>query len=249
MRARCGVLLGVCFLFLTGALGADDQADAKAVVERAVKAMGGADKVARFATAAFKCQIAHEQDGQQLLIAGAGAWQGLDRIRFDAEFTQGGESRKLVVIINGDMGWEKKGEAVRDTQEELLRTLKSAFYTLQMPYLLPGLKDQAFTLTLQGEQKVENKEAVGLGVRHKDHQDVTVLFDKETGLPVKSESRLTDPNGKEITVEYLYSDFREAHGVKQPMKITVKGDGNEFVVTLSALESKDKVDASEFARP
>jgi hypothetical protein len=243
------VLLGVCFLVLTGALGADEQADARAVVERAVKAMGGADMVARFATATFKCQIAHEQDGQQVLIAGAGAWQGLDKVRFDAEFTQGGEGGKLVIVINGDMGWAKKGDAVRDAREELLRTLKSAFYTLQMPYLLPGLKDKAFTLTLQGEQKVENKEAVGLVVRHPAHQDVTVLFDKETGLPIKSESRLTDPNGKEITVEFLYSDFQEAKGVKQPMKITVKGDGNEFVVTLSAIESKDKVDESEFARP
>jgi hypothetical protein len=118
-----------------------------------------------------------------------------------------------------------------------------------MPHLLPQLKDPAFTLTPQGEQRVDNKNAVGITIGHKDHQDVVVLFDKETGLPVKSACRITEPGGQEITVEFLYSDFQEVKGVMHPMKITIKNPNGDIVVELSAIEPKDKVDDSEFAQP
>lgn len=249
MRAGCWKLVGVCLFFAVVLLRADEQADAKAIVGRALTAMGGADKVARFSTAAFKCKITHEHNGQQLQIGGDGVWQGLERIRFNAEFDHGGQPRKLVVIINGDMGWEKKGEQSREAPEPLIRTLKSAFYTMQMLYLLPSLKDQAFTVSLQGEQKLDDRAAVGLTVNHSSHQPVTVLFDKESGLPVKSESRITDPNGKEILVEFFYRDYQETDGSKRPWKIFVKGDGNEFHIELTELVAKEKIDDSEFARP
>ena len=32
-------------------------------------------------------------------------------------------------------------------------------------------------------------------VSHKDRKDVSLYFDKETGLPAKSETRLTDRHG------------------------------------------------------
>ena len=133
--------------------------------------------------------------------------------------------------------------------EGMVPAIKRAFYALRMPHLLPGLKDPAYAVAPQGEQKVDGKDAVGLTVNHKDHPGVSVAFDKETGLPVKSECRITDPSGKEITVEFFYSDFREVSGVKHPMKITLKADGGEFGVEISEIQPKDKVDESEFAKP
>jgi hypothetical protein len=249
MRAVCWGSLGACLLVLGGAPAADDRADARAVVEKAVKAMGGAEKVARFAAATVKFKVTHEQDGRQEMLVGSGAWQGLDKVRIEGELGAGGEGRKLLVIINGDAGWEKKGDQGRDTPEGLVPALKSAFYALRMPHLLPGLKDQAFTLATRGGQPVEGKDAVALSVNHKDRPEVTVLFDKETGLPVKSQTRITGPDGREITVEFFYSDYREVNGVKHPMKIVLKADGNEFTIELSEILQKDQVDESEFAKP
>jgi hypothetical protein len=249
MRAVCWALLGVYLLLFSGGLRAAEQADAKAVLDKALKAMGGADKVAKFSTATVKCKVTHDDNGQQATIVGEGAWQGLDKVRFAGELSRGGESRKILLIINGDAGWMKNGDEVRDAPEPLLRTLKAAFYAMQMPFLLPGLKNEAFTLATQGDQQVDNKDAVALAVNHKDRQEVTVLCDKETGLPVKSQSRLIDPEGKEITVEFFYSDFQEANGVKRPMRILLKGDGKEFAIEISEVEPKDKVDDTEFARP
>ena len=79
--------------------------------------------------------------------------------------------------------------------------------------------------------------------------DVTLFFDKQTSLLVKCETRLTDPNNKEITVEFSYSDFKDVDGVKHPMKIKFKAEGGEFGIEISEIQPKDKVDDSEFAKP
>ncbi|MCI0463181.1 MAG: hypothetical protein L0Z62_40055 [Gemmataceae bacterium] len=249
MRALCWGFLGAGFLVLTAALRADDQADTKAVLDKALQAMGGAEKLAKFSVGTVKCRITHERNGQQALVAAEGTWRGLDKIRFEGEITVGGQNRKILLVINGDMGWEKKGDQGRDAPEGLVAALKKAFYALQMPHLLPQLKNPAFTLAIQGEQKVENKEVVALSIGHTNHQEVSVLFDKETGLPLKSQTQINDPNGKEITVEFFYSDFQEVNGVKHPMKITLTADGNEFVIEISEIQAKDQVDDSAFAQP
>jgi len=128
--------------------------------------------------------------------------------------------------------------------------MKAALYALRMPQLLPDLKGKDFMLSNLGEVKVGDKPALGIGLSHKDHKDVNLFFDKETGLPAKSEVRITDPNGKELTIEYLYSDYKESDGVKNPMKIAI----SKFKATcLSVLENVNKtgrpVRVTRFGKP
>jgi outer membrane lipoprotein-sorting protein len=249
MRALGHVSLVATFLVLAGALRADDQADARAILDKAARAMGGEEKLAKFTAGTVKCKIVHEQNGQQFTIVGEGAWQGHDKMRLGGDLTAGGNSGRVLMVINGNMGWAQKGGQTQDAPEGLVTSFKQAFYAIRMPQFLPSLKDKAYTLAPLGEQKIEDREAVGLTIGHKDHQDVRLHFDKETGLPIKSETRMTDPVGKEFAVEFFYSDYKDTDGGKQPMKITLKADGNEFVVELSEIQPKDKVDDSEFAKP
>jgi hypothetical protein len=143
----------------------------------------------------------------------------------------------------------KKGEEVQDAPEAALAVIKEAWYALRMVHLLPGLKGPAYQLSPLGEANVNGRPAVGISVAHEGRKPVNVHFDKQTTLPVKSEVRLTDPEGKEITLEYFYSDFQEAEGVKHPMKLAIKADGKEFAVEISEIKPKDKVDDGEFAKP
>jgi hypothetical protein len=249
MRAvSCG-LLAAWFLAFAGAIRADDQADAKAIIDKALKAMGGADKVAKFKAGSWKAKATGEEGGNKITLTTEATWQGLDKIRVDADAEFNGMTKKALFVINGDKGWMKHDEMVRDAPEGELPVIKEAFYALRMPHLLPGLKDKAFTLSPLGETKVNDKPAVGITVAHKDHKDVSVHFDKETGLPVKSEVRVTNPGGKEFAIEYVYSDFKETDGVKHPMKITIKADREEVVVEVNEIKAKDKVEESEFAKP
>jgi hypothetical protein len=249
MRAVFWGSLVSCFVAFAGAVRADDQADARAVIDKALKAMGGAEKVGKFAAGTVKCKITHEHNGQQHVLEGTGAWQGLDKIRLEGELTGESQGGKVMMVVNGENGWAKKGDQVNDAPEGLVPAIKQGFYALRMPHLLPGLKDKAFILSPLGEVKVDDKDAVSINVNHKDHKDVSVFFDKETGLPVKSQSTFADPSGKELPVEYFYSDYKEVEGVKHPMKITIKADDVQFVVEISEVQPKDKVDDSEFAKP
>jgi hypothetical protein len=236
-------------LVLTGVLRADDQADAKAVVDKALKAMGGEAKVAKFKAGTWKGKATAQEGGKEIILISEGTWQGTDKLHLDAEVTIGGQTEKVLAVINGDKGWVKLKDMVREAPDGELPMMKSALYAMRMPHLLADLKGKDFTLSNLGEVKVGDQPALGIGVAHKDQKDVSLFFDKETGLPAKSEVRVSEPSGKEITIEYLYTEYKEMDGIKHPMKITIKADGMEIVLELSEIKSKDKVEESEFAKP
>jgi hypothetical protein len=236
-------------LVLGGALRADDQADAKAVVDKALKAMGGEDKVAKFKSGTWKGKASAQEGGNEIVLTNEGTWQGTDRLRIDAEITVAGKTDKVMAVINGDKGWVKARDMVREAPDGELTMMKAALYALRMPQLLHDLKGKDFMLSNLGEVKVGDKPALGIRVSHKEHKDVSLFVDKETGLPAKSEVNITDPTGKELTIEYLFSEYKESDGVKNPMKIVIKADGKEIVFELSEIKSKDKVEDSEFAKP
>src|SRR5437667_311938 len=77
-----------------------------------------------------------------------------------------------------------------------------------------------------GETKLTRLKAA-----RKEHREVQVFFDKETGLLVKTVTRVKDNQGggKDLNQETYYSDHKEIAGVKVPMKFTVLRDGKPFL--------------------
>ena len=72
-------------------------------------------------------------------------------------------------------------------------------------------------------------------VSHKGHADVSLYFDKDTGMLVKSERKAKDPMaGTDVQQENLYSDYQDIDGVKHYKKRTINRDGkvyNEINIT------------------
>ena len=92
MRVMCCGSVLTCFVVLAGVVRGDDAANARAAVERALKAMGG-DKIARWPAGTFQCKITGEQQGRQATLTGGGAWQGLDKLRFPSPVPVGSRIR------------------------------------------------------------------------------------------------------------------------------------------------------------
>jgi hypothetical protein len=243
----CSLVLG---LSVGGWSRADDSAEAKAVIDKAVKAMGGADKVAKFKTGSFRGKGSGQEGGKEISVTMEGLWQGLSQYRIDAEATHDGRTEKVLIVVNGDKGWAKARDKTEDAPEGVAVLIKNGLYTLRTPLLLPEWKDdKAFRLTHLGELNINGKTAVGVSAVHKDMKDVSLYFDKDTGLPLKSEVHLTEPQGKEITLEFYYDDYKEKDGVKSPSKVTAKFEDKEFVMEFAELKAKDKIEESEFAKP
>jgi hypothetical protein len=136
-----------------------------------------------------------------------------------------------------------------EVPKNIFPVLKEVFTAIRMPHMLPSLREKEFKLSPLGEIKIDDRTAVGMVIARKDYRDVNLYFDKETGLPVKSEVRVTDPNGQEVAIEYGYRDYKENNGLKHCTRVTVKADGKEFTLELSDLQPQGKLDVSVFAEP
>src|SRR5581483_481009 len=93
-----------------------------------------------------------------------------------------------------------------------------------------ALRDQRFRLSLVGETQVEGRPALGLRVEQEGWPAVNLFYDKESGLPVKSEVRVKDPTtAQEVSDEFFLSEYREADGRKHYTRVVGKRNGNDYV--------------------
>lgn len=241
-------------LAATGAARADDQADLKKVIDKAIKATGGEEKLAKFHANTFKEKgkfYGMSEEGTP--FTGEFAVQHPDKMRVKIEADAGGNSFTFIQVVDGDKVWRKINDDVMEvTDKDEVAEIKEQTYVGNVARLLPLVKDNGYTLAALGEAKVGGKPAVGVRVSHKGHRDVSLYFDKDTGLLAKVESVVKDmmAGGKEVTQEELFSNYKDVGGLKHPMTVLINRDGKKYVDgEISDFELKEKLDDSVFAKP
>jgi hypothetical protein len=252
MRKFLGVATA-CSLFLTmtGPVRAADDAAVRAVVDKAIKAHGGADNLAKVKALVLKGKGKAHAMGNEFDYTSTFSIQNPDKLRMEMSFEIMGMAFTFIQVFDGAKGWVKLMDKTTEMSKEAITEAKEQMHSRQVTSLLP-LKDKENKLGTLGEAKVEGKEAVGVLVSRKGFRDVSLWFDKKSGLLVKSETRAKDvQNGnEEYAAETYYSDYKEKDGVQHAMKITLKRDGKPFVEgETTEIEVKDKLDADTFAKP
>jgi len=235
---------------------ADDKADADAAlaqVDKAIKALGEEKKLAQLQSGRCKGKMSGKVKDADLALTCTVLWQGVDKHRIDVDIAVGGENIKGVLVLNGKSGWFKQGDNTNELPENAVPFAREMLYCVRLPQLLTGLKDKAFKLKPVQETMIKDRAATGIWIVHEDHKDAGLYFDKENGLPLKSEIRLNDPQGNEVNFEFFYSDYKEVSGVKHPTKIAVKGPVDqtaaEFELELSEIQLDEKTVDMDFAKP
>jgi hypothetical protein len=248
-QSRCA-LLAFGFFLATVPAEADDAADARALVEKAVKAQGGQEKLEKFAAHTSKFKGTFHGMGQAIPMTGEISSQGADRFKMEAEVEAGGMKFRFVSVLAGDKGWVRVGDATTEMDKDQLAEAEEQAYAGWVGTLAP-LKDKEFTLAAIGEAKVNDKPALGVKVSRKGRRDVDLYFDKETGLLVKTETRVKDEgSGQEVTEENYPGEYKEVQGTKQPTKFTVKRDGKLWVEgEATEQQLAEKLDDGVFAKP
>ena len=145
---------------------------------------------------------------------------------------------------------DRLGDDVKELDKDALTEGLEQGHAGHVAGLYP-LTDKAYTLAATGEIKVNDKPALGVKVSAKGHRDVTLYFDKESGMLVKSEHTVKDEgSGQEVQEESFYSEYKEVQGTKQPMKFTVNRDGKLWVQgEASEVHLSEKLDDNAFAKP
>lgn len=252
MRTTLSASLGIGLLLgVLGPVQADDQAEALKIIDKALQASGG-DKAAKMKAATWKMKGTFHGLGMPLPFTGEYAFQLPDKSKIVIEFDAGGQKASFATVYNDGKAWRKFNDDVTELDAEKTAEQKEAMYFNNMVRLLI-LKDKAkdFTFKLLGESQVEKRPVVGVKVSGKGHRDITLYFDKESGLLAKSDMRVKDDQtGEEANQETFYSDYKDANGFKHPGKIVIKRDGQLYIENESSdYKLAEKLDASVFEKP
>jgi len=102
-----------------------------------------------------------------------------------------------------------------------------------------------------GESKHGEQTMVGIKVTREGKRDVSMFFDKKTGLLTKVTSRVIDEfSKKEVTQDVVMTGYRDKDGVKVFDKMSILLDGKELLVEeMSDQKMLEKVDEKMFAKP
>jgi hypothetical protein len=241
-------LLGAAFvvgLTVCGSAKADEQA-AKAVLDKAIKAMGGEERLAKIKAFAIKGKGTIIIDGDDVSFTFQSTARGIDQYRSTYEGTAGGEKFTGAVVIDGDKGWRKHDDEVEQLAGKELDDEKRNAYLDVVPVLLTLLKGKAFKL----DSAEEDKTTTGIRAKGPDGKEFTIRFDKESGLPARLSGEVVDEEGDEYIEEMTFEDYREFGGIKVATKSSIKKDGERFI-EVEGMEFKtiDDVDPGTFAEP
>ncbi len=229
---------------------ADGSKDAAAILDKAIKALGGAEKFGKTPAYQLKGKGTINFGGNESSFTAQATAQGLDHYRSEFEADLGGNKIHGVTVINGTKGWRKFGENGMDLSGDVLANEKRNVYLQVLPISLVALKGEGFKLALAGEEKVGDKPAVGLKVTGPEGKDFTIYFDKASGLPVKQVAKVSGFMGEEVTQETTYADYKDFGGVKKATKTTSKRDGEPFLKQeITEFKLLDKVAPETFAEP
>jgi hypothetical protein len=230
-----------------------DAAACKAVIDKAIKALGGEAKLKKAKAVTLKGTGTYYGLGEGVPFTGEWSIQLPRQLRVAIESKANDQTFRMIRVVSGDKGWIKfNDDDVKTMDKEALAEEHHSLYVHWVATLAP-LGDKSLQLAPLGETKVNGQEAVGVRVSHKGRRDVQLYFDKTTGLPVKMETMVKDPQAggdTEYTQETFMSDYKDIDGLKLATKESLKRDGKRFVeVEWTEIRPADKLDDSLFARP
>jgi hypothetical protein len=247
-RLFSGALAAVCLLSLDARVHA--QGDAKAIVDKGIAAIGGADKIAKAAGASWKAKGTLSFNGNESEFALSAVSQGLDKIRTEVEGDFGGNPFKAVTVLAGDKGWRVFGDMPMELDETMIAVEKRNLYLSIAPMLLTPLQAKGFKIEAAGEEKVDGKPAKVVKVTGPDGKDFKLSFDADSGLPVKAVATVAGFGGDEFTQETTFSDYKDFNGIKKATKVVAKRDGEPFLTQqITEFKLLDSVDAATFKEP
>jgi len=228
---------------------ADDKADLQKIIDKAIKAHGGADKVgqAKASTAKMKGKVYGMVDDGIEFTAELKT-QEPDKSRMDISGEFMGAKFEFVHVVNGDKGWKKMMGNTEDMDKDEIEEQKEQRYADRVTRLV-GLKEKGLEFATLGDKKIGERAAIGISVSSKGHRPISMYFDKETGMLLATERRVKE-NSQELSQETIYRDYKDVDGVKQPHKLTINREGKKYLeAEITEYKRVDKLDDGTFDKP
>jgi len=224
------------------------QDDPKAVIQKAIQAKGGADRIDRYPAAVIESKGTLFQGGHTVPFTARTVYELPDRGRIALEQEGLGGKVQAVQVFDGSKARVVVNGHAKELSDVQTRDFRESIHAQNVMRLTPLLKAPGFTLTAAEGTTVGGKPAVGVKVASKDHRDVTLYFDRDTGLLVKAERAVLNPVGKEVKQEQTFADYKAFEGLKHPLHTVVTRDGQKLMESETVdFKPLEKADPKEFA--
>jgi hypothetical protein len=220
--------------------------DPKAIIDKAIQAHGGAELLKKFTAQQTKAKGKFYGLGDAIEYTAEGSIQLPDKVRTVIE----APGFKIIQILNGDKGWVSAMGDTNEMNKEQLQAAKEEVYSAGLTRLVT-LTGAGYELSPLPEAKVGGKAAAGVLVKHKGHKDVSLFFDKESGLLVKSERKAIDAmSGEEYTATAFPTDYKKVEGVMVAHKMTLNKNGDKLIEQeYTDYKLAEKLDDKPFEKP
>jgi len=227
-----------------------DEKDASATIDKAIKALGGDEKLGKAQTVTWKQKGTVTINGTDNEMSFDLTWKGLDHYRSEFKGHFNDNDFVGLTLLNGDKGWVRFGDMEHDMEGEELANEKRRIYLSFTPAIILPLKGKGFKTEAAGEEKVGDKPAAVVKVTGPDGKDFKLYFDKASGLPVKMVAQVVGFGGDEFEQETTFADYKDFDGIKKATKVDSKRDGEKFInMQITDFKVLDKVGDETFSKP
>jgi hypothetical protein len=252
--------------FVAATPAKDEQAEAEAILDKAIAAAGGQDKLTKLKSFTIKCieKNWHESSGTVSENTAEFSYDYPLRERRQRTRGTGETSFTSTTILNGDKAWLTADGKTRRIEDKILPDALAEF-TVFPVRKWPLYKNKEYKLAPLSESSLGDKRVIGLKVLFEGKPDAKLFFEKETGLLIKGEYDLSrfeafHRGGAQIrgecesrTAEVLLEDYKEANGFKYPSKLTMTTieDGKRIINQCEITEFKlvEKFEPKTFEKP
>jgi len=220
------------------------------IIERAIKAHGGQEKLSRIACDKAKIQGTVLESEKETPFTAETYVNPPAQLKSTITLIANDRKIILVQVLNGD-----KATVTLDGQPQKVTAaaegdMRENLHLQRCVRLAPLLTEKGFELTALEETKVNDQPVYGVKVAMKGHKDLRMYFDKGTNLLVKTEHPHED-GGKEVKQEEFYSTNKDlGGGFKRATRITVFRDGKKVEdAEMSEVKYLEKIPDAELANP
>jgi hypothetical protein len=207
--------------------------DPREIIERAIQAHGGKENLLRSTRTSTKTRGCIFQKGMSINYMAQSSEELPTRLRAELNLEGATPSPRTIIVVNGNLGWEKAGEKEAVALDENgLADATTGLYERYALCLFPLLEERTYTLTTVAEVKTKERSLIGVSVSATGKRPLQLYFDKATGLIAK---RVTINTVSGLVHEEHLLDYKDFGGLLYPTR-WVAYDGKEKIRELRIID-------------
>jgi outer membrane lipoprotein-sorting protein len=224
MRAFQSAAIIGATLAAVGITLAADTGDVTALIDRALEAAGGADRLAQPRAYTFKQEMTtrNKKVPAGLTTHSTFFFQPPKKFRMEEEGELNGKAIKYIEVINGNRGWGKRNGATLQLSQQAIAHPLETQQAFGYKFILL-LRDKTNKASALGESTAGDQTLVGLKLTHavgRGSEERRLFFDAKTMLLARSELHAKQSTGTEMGTEQTWSDYKTIDGIAVPHKVT-----------------------------